>query len=245
MPQHDTTLKTEERMTTEQALALAGALVEQMPRNLRKARVTYLLRNKGKLKQILAKGLAGPQIVLPESIEFQTKLWAEFFGIEVDLESITVPEEQEGRLTLLMPPVSLNKVWEACKELFPCYSYIGDDLAKVVSDLARPNVDPNRSYAISVKNVQEADEELANISADELAKRQILGQTLKERLIHEIVYWKLTGKHLDVQNVTLCSSSRSSNGHVPYVRWGDGRLYVCWYGASHADPYLRARAVVS
>lgn len=59
------------------------------------------------------------------------------------------------------------------------------------------------------KNV-EADEELKNLSANDLEKRGGEYITLRERLIMELEYFKATGKHLDIYNVTLCAGSQQN-----------------------------------
>jgi hypothetical protein len=125
------------------------------------------------------------------------------------------------------------------KALFHVWSYFSD------SDLDRdfPPVKTSRSF----KNVQEADEELKNKSAEDLQRQGIECITLRERLIMELLYFKETGKHLDVDNITLCAGSRAQRGGVPGVRWDgdDGELSVFWYYPQFASGRLRARAAVS
>jgi hypothetical protein len=41
-----------------------------------------------------------------------------------------------------------------------------------------------------------------------LAARNIRGHYLLERLLYELKYFAETGKHLDIDNLTLCSGSR-------------------------------------
>jgi hypothetical protein len=93
----------------------------------------------------------------------------------------------------------------------------------------------------------EADEDLRNMSADDLEKKGIKGITLRERLILELQYFNETGKHLDINNWTLCSGSRDSGGFIPYVYWYSsyGRLYVRWCGSDDSGDVLRSRAGVS
>ncbi len=93
----------------------------------------------------------------------------------------------------------------------------------------------------------EADENLKNKSANDLEKENIEGITLRERLIMELDYFERTGNHLDAENVTLCSGSRSSDGSVPYVYWRTVLREVCvsWSRPSYSHSRLRARAVVS
>lgn len=125
------------------------------------------------------------------------------------------------------------------------YSYYND----IDVSVPKNDRDANRdgSYAVSFKKNIEADPEFAGKSANDLARMEVKGITLLERLLLELAYFLQTNQHLDVQNVTLCSGSRLSDGDVPDVRWdADGRgLYVRWFNPSHSNSSLRARAVVS
>jgi len=103
------------------------------------------------------------------------------------------------------------------------------------------------SYAIWLRDRVEADEEHKNKSANYLKSANISGITLLERLLFEFKYFRETGKHLDVQNWTLCSGSRYTGGGVPRVDWGPGSrgLWVYWYDPGFAFDFLRSREVVS
>lgn len=121
------------------------------------------------------------------------------------------------------------------------------DMEQLDTDFPPPKVATTRHF----KKTVEADEDLKNKSADDLEKEGVKGITLRERLIMELVYFEENGEHLDVQNATLCSGSRDSDGDVPCdvpcVLWSsDGRgVCVRWYRPSSSYPDLRARAVVS
>lgn len=68
------------------------------------------------------------------------------------------------------------------------------------------------------------------------------GITLRERIIMELEYFKKTGQHLDIRNITLCSGSRWSDGNVPDANWGgSGRFYVGRYHADDRNGSIRAR----
>ena len=69
--------------------------------------------------------------------------------------------------------------------------------------------------------------------------------TLLERLLFELKYFRESGKHLDIKNITLCSASRNTDGGVPGVDFygSEVRVGKCNPGYAHAD--LRAREVVS
>jgi len=102
----------------------------------------------------------------------------------------------------------------------------------------------NSAYAVWFQNTVEADENLKNLSAYILKDKNIPGITLEERLLMELKYFKETGKHLDINNITLCAGSRYSDGGVPGVHWGVGGMEVSWYGAGDYGGALRAREAV-
>jgi len=139
--------------------------------------------------------------------------------------------------------VTPNKVVAIFRRLgVTAYVYI-DDLDKAVTTNDR---DPgNGSYVIRVASNVEADPELADKSANDLAKQGIKGATLLERLLLELAYFLATGDHLDKGSATLCSGSRGSGGFVPSVGWdADARgLYVYWCSPESRCGDLRARAV--
>ena len=68
--------------------------------------------------------------------------------------------------------------------------------------------------------------------------------TLRERILMELAYFEETGKHLDVDNITLCAGSRFRVGLVPIGYWYD-RFLIYWFNPSYRSSYLRSRSVVS
>lgn len=138
--------------------------------------------------------------------------------------------------------MTLNKAYEACERNFKCWRY-ADDLDKAVPINDR---DPkNGTYAIWIRDRIEADEELKNLSANDLKNKNITGITLLERIILEPKYFKETGKHLDINNLTFCSGSRGSGDYVPDADWRGDRFRVYWNDAVYSGDRLRSRAVVS
>lgn len=122
-----------------------------------------------------------------------------------------------------------------CRDKFEVWSWSNDeDLDK---DFPKPKKTTTRYF---LKNI-EADRDLASKSAQDLEKEGIEGITLRERILMELSYFKETGKHLDIDNWTLCSGSRGSVGEVPDARWYGGKFFVYWYDPSHRYPYLRSR----
>lgn len=180
------------------------------------------------------------------AVEWQN-FYQKYFNLTVDFSGVKVPPSNPGfdRVIYVAQGLTLNQVYQACEARFKCWSYY-NDLNKAVSTNDRT---PEKSYAIRIRDRQEADEELRNLSANQLKEKGISGITLLERLILELKYYDETGKHLDVENITLCSGSRHADGDVPWVdwfpRWDGDRLYVYWYDPDGARGDLRSRQAVS
>lgn len=171
------------------------------------------------------------------------KFYQEVFGLAVDLSDVVIPDEKLGFgwVVMVAKGLTLNQAWAKCSEKFSSYSYLGDDLDKAVSMNDRT---AGTTYSKRFRDRVESDEELKNLSANQLAKKRVQSITLLERLLLELWYFWKTVQHLDIQNVTLCARSRRSGGVVPGVCWSDNRLYVCSYSPGSHDGGLRARAAV-
>ena len=201
---------------------------------IEKGRIT-----KGKLQGFLRGGARG-------TAHEQLREWVELYGkhgIVLDISSIMIPAHQPGfdRLIVVAKGLTPNQVYGILVKQFDCWRYT-DNLDKAI---AKNDRSPAKGgYTIWVRDRVEADEELKNLSADQLKEQKILGITLLERLLYELKYWDETGEHLDVQNWTLCSGSRYAGVGVPSVYCFDSSLRVLWYySRSHVDN-LRSRAVV-
>jgi len=131
-----------------------------------------------------------------------------------------------------------SEILDLCEKLFPVYCYNRENVDK---EFPLPKKTTLRWFKANI----EADEEHKNKSADGLEKEGIVGITLRERLLLELNYYSFTGKHLDIDNITLCAGSRDSDGGVPVVDWRGGRLQVDWYGYVGAGDDLRVREAVS
>lgn len=173
--------------------------------------------------------------------------WVKFWkdrGFQLDPSSLALPKPRRGlgRLLALPAGLTLNREWEICKERFACYSVYGDDLDRAISQNER---DPkNGAYAIWVRGGREADEELKNLSAEQIAVKKIATETVLERLVHEDVFFEEKKVHLDLENISLCSGSRTADGGVPDARWFGDEFFVGACGVQDAFPRLRARAAV-
>lgn len=166
--------------------------------------------------------------------------YKENFGLEVNFADLKIPERREGfdRLIVVVQGVTIQQVYEKCKKLFGAWESV-ENLDEAVSTNDRDA--KNGSYAIWVRDRIEADEEWKDKSADELDDLTVKGETLLERLLHELKYFRETGNHLDIKNITLCSGSSRSGSRIPRVSCRG----LGWdYGPSAHDD-LRAREVVS
>ncbi len=139
--------------------------------------------------------------------------------------------------------VPVNNGNEICKALFPCWRWT-EDLDCAVTENERK---PKESYLIWVRDREEADEELKNLSANDIKRKKLTTQTLLERMIHGRKFFKETGRHLDISTRTLCAGSRFQDSDVPGVDW-----YGCYSkvrvgddGPGDSGDDLRSRQVVS
>ncbi len=146
--------------------------------------------------------------------------------------------EEDLRTVVMREGITVQNLIADRKALFPVYVYY--NLDGLVSDRST-----KEAYEVRFRNRVEADEELQNKSANDLQAAGISCITLEERLQMEIDYFKETGKHLDIRNVTLCAGSRNTSGYVPGVYWDDGGLCVGWYDPDDRSGSIRARAVIS
>lgn len=131
-----------------------------------------------------------------------------------------------------------SEIVSEMRKLFPVSVYDEENLD---TNFPTPKVSTSRKFLLT----QEADENLKNLSANDLTRKGIVGITLRERLFCELDYFKRTKRHLDIKNITLCSGSRHPYGRVPSVYWDGDEVSVDWCHPAHQDDNLRSRAVVS
>ena len=88
--------------------------------------------------------------------------------------------------------------------------------------------------------------EFAAKAADDLMKERVAGITLLERLLFELGYFLATNRQLDVENGTLCSGSRDSDGDVASVDWSPacGKVCVVWYARTTATTASASRHTI-
>jgi hypothetical protein len=174
------------------------------------------------------------------------KFYLDLFGLEVDFSALAIPTKKKGfdRLIVVAQGMTPQQLYDKCAEFFSCWKWTDEDLDKIVRSERTAKDGP---YAVWFQDVVEADEELKNLSANNLKKEGIPGITLEERLLMELKYFRETGNHLDIADITLCAGSRYSGGYVPRVYWflDCRKLVVYWSPPEYSFPYLRSRRAVS
>jgi len=170
--------------------------------------------------------------------------YLEIFGFETDFSGLVVPTKRKGfdRLVVVAQGMSPQRIYDKCVELFPCYKWTEDNLDEIVQS---DRTAKDGAYAVWFRDRVEADKELRNRSADDLKRKGIPGITLEERLLMELKYFKETGNHLEIKNITLCSGSHFRDGDVPRVEWIVGELRVHWDSSTYAHGRLRSRQAVT
>jgi hypothetical protein len=166
--------------------------------------------------------------------------YAEVFGmgdIGTKLDSVIISDERSYLSWVVMIPqgLTLNLVWAKCRDRFPSYSSVGEDLDAAVPTSDRTS---ETAYAMFLRDHVEADEENKGLSANHLARLKMRSITLLERLVLELWYNWRTGRHLDTENVTLCAGSRRSDGRVPTVAFHIGMLVI--FSQNPDPPYQHA-----
>jgi hypothetical protein len=182
-----------------------------------------------------------PFVLSHEQVADWVRMYREVFGIEVDTAELKIPKQKKGfdRLIVVAPGLMPNQIYEAMGKIMPVWRY-KENLNDITSERKT-----DKLYAIWVREREEADEELKNLSAGDLKKKSVAGITFEERGLYEIIYFRETGKHLDIYNWTLCSGSRYPDGSVPSMLWFNGRVGMHWSLSDDREGILRSRVVVS
>jgi hypothetical protein len=185
------------------------------------------------------------QADLNDPLKDWERFYKKAFGLTVDLSGVKIPAKKAGfdRLIVIVPGITLNQVYDVSAKHYPCWRY-SDDLNTTIPKHDR---DPNKigAYAIWIRGDEEPDENLLNLSANDLAKKGTQTTTILEQKIFELKYFFETKKHLDKKNITLCAGSRDSDGHVPFSYWNDGKSRWSWCSTDSRYERLGGREVVS
>ena len=231
-------------MSLKQLLELVSAITKAIPTDMSIGVAQGIIGNPN-LKKIMRAALMPPmdeEIVLAIA-QWQT-FYSEKFGMRLEFTGIKIPKKPEGDWRLLLVVVDLiEQLYKKCKELFSCFIDPSIKLGDVFEETC---CNSNEIvYAVWVKDVQEADEDLQNLSAADITSKGILTENLSERLLHELKYFEETGKHLDEENVTICTSPKLSDGNVMTVAWDLNTLRIETIPFKMASDIMRARQVVA
>lgn len=177
-------------------------------------------------------------------VEWWRNHYREFYCFEPDFSNLYLPysNRSEFERLIVLPRGFKIALWvEAMRRV--CNLDLLEDMG---DELFAHDRWPGLSYAVWIRDRQEADGELRHLSADELKRREIPGITLLERLVAGSAYFSEKGQHLDQTHETLCSGSRRSDGKVPGVRWRSdlSQLYVGWCTTWSRGGHLCSREVV-
>ena len=198
-----------------------------------------------KLAQTIVEWGKAAGATFQDRLTFWVGFWAEH-GFTVNPAEIVVPTPPDGfgpaRLVVIPKGLTIQNAWEIAKSLFPCYTYINGNLDEAIPISDRT---ADKTYAVLVRDRQEADDEFRNLSANQLKDQDHKGITALETVVDEIGFYKRTRKHRDMKNITLCAGSRFSNGNVPGSYWNGGKFYLDWDGPDRASDGLRSREAVS
>jgi len=148
-----------------------------------------------------------------------------------------------SRLIFIPKGLTIWQVIKAMRDWFQVADYKGDFDEEITENIRQTD----KSYVIWIREREEADEELKNLSGNQLKVHGVNAITLLERLVYGLKYHSETHQHLDVQNWTLCAGSRAPSGHVPGVNYDadSSKLRTSWFDPGHAFDCMRAREVVS
>ncbi len=230
-------------------------LVGEVPGNVlgMMADLNLKLLHGSKTPQQLEKFLKGenPFEGLDYSIIFADyeKYFWKIHGLKTDFAGIRVPEADDNDFPwFVCRPKNFfaERAYSGGKKLYPRWKYTDKSL-DVALDLSFGRDGEIEPYITRFRANWEADENLANLSANQVLEKGINTACLTERLIlGDFLYWKFK-RQLDVEKITLCAGSRCSGGGVPSVDWRGrfGELRVDWYDPGGSGGGLRSRSAVS
>jgi hypothetical protein len=206
-----------------------------------------------KERKVSVAGLAngGFSYAVPIDVDAFRRDWEkhlpEVYGRKVDLSGIALPPLRQGFGwgVVRLPELSAQEMFETLTKRFKTYKWCANIDASLNPE-KEARTTANGPYVPWFRDRVEADEELKNLSANDLVERGTNCITEPERIALEgWFHWK-TGGHLDLKNVTLSAGSRWSDGRVPNAFWSAGSgFYVGRYGVGSREHFIRAREAVS
>lgn len=178
------------------------------------------------------------------------KYYREIHALKIDFSGVRIPEASDEFSWLICRPENFfaERAFSGGKILYPKFKWTNKLLGDGFLDMSFGRDGETEPYIARVRPNWEADEDLENLLANQIAERNINTLCLTERLLlGDFLYWKYQ-KHLDMQVWTLCAGSRCFDGDVLGVSWREffGGVFVdCWYDSDGVSDVLRSRQVVS
>lgn len=169
------------------------------------------------------------------------------YGIYLGFPDELMPEAPDNfAWPVCVPGIISNEVaFQSGKIDIPRWKHTDDPLDSVI-DPTRGRDAWLHSFIVRVRPNWEADEDMQNLSANDIENTKTNVIMLRERLILGTFLFWLTGDHLDHRTVTL-SGSRCRGGFVPdvYFDSDDRKVSVDWAFPDHLYGILRSRQAVS
>lgn len=212
-------------------VSVLTAIISHYFLSLSKEEKNRLLQNKESLgKNItsaLASVFAGTNDPFVELKIYWRTIYKKHFDIDANFSNVFIPLkpiEGKWRLLFVAQELMIDHAYIIYTRTISRYNakmwkddyYSGSIDYKIADNIRNPK---DGSYAIWVRDEQESDEKFCGQSTEQADPNKLIGETLLERMIHGIVYFIETKKHLDEKGTTLCSGSRTTNGDVPNMHW--------------------------
>lgn len=186
--------------------------------------------------------------ILAELKRFYTEIFREIPAekIEAAFSTLVIPKKPESFnwLIVILEGLTREQLFAKCKKRFngKAWKYYNDLDVQIIQ---APR-DTSKTYAIWVRDGQEADEVNQNKSFEVCQEEGINPVTAEERMVMELLYHWKTGKHLDLKTATI-TSSRDSDGSVVIMGWFeiDDEFSVNSVNPRNAYPNWRVRSAVS
>lgn len=196
-------------------------------------------------------GDAAPNpIALTNELESWFNLYSEEFGITFDRSKVSLPPYQADTWMVVSDDrITEEQIHEVCsRKYFICVTSI--IRLQHISDCQPFQGTVIRRFRADVEacgNGAQSPWENLKVPANEVLALAPVSMTLKERMLLELWYFRMTGKHLDHSNWTLCSGSQYEDGKtvlVPRVGWDERSMSLNIFGGDlphrggHTQPRL-------
>lgn len=174
------------------------------------------------------------------------KIYQEWFDLKKDFSEIKISEKYKPEkhfAIIVAQELTIDDIIVGIRKNFNLGLY-NESLGSLVIKNERTSKDGD--YIVFFNKNIEADEEFKDFSAKELQEINHHGITLIERLLLEVLYFNETKKHLDINNITLCTASRGPNNRVFIAHYISicNEFRVSWFDLDNYGEYLRSRALI-